>query len=133
MLTTLRIYRSSSFSFIGIEVVFVGTDKSQKISCVNFSSAVLFGDKHSLGEETTRILRLCGLSHISVVSGLDAIVDKVLDEVTDATVTDTNGNAYELLSGGSFYIAEEANKFGAIVKAIKRIVDSKLLENTIHK
>lgn len=36
----------------------------------NFSSAVLFGDKHSLGEETTRILRLCGLSHISVVSGL---------------------------------------------------------------
>ena len=56
----------------------------------NFSSAVLFGDKHSLGEETTRILRLCGLSHISVVSGLDAIVDKVLDEVTDATVTENH-------------------------------------------
>ena len=68
---------------------------------------------------------------ISVVSGLDAIVDKVLDEVTDATVTDVNGNAYELLSGGSFYIAEEANKFGAIVKAIKRIVDGNLLEMTI--
>lgn len=36
----------------------------------NFSSAVLLGDKHSLSEEMRDVLRLCGLSHISVVSGL---------------------------------------------------------------
>ena len=68
---------------------------------------------------------------ISVVSGLDAIVDKVLGEVTEATVTDANGNVYELLNGGSFYIENNANQFGAIVEAIKRIVDGGLLGKAI--
>lgn len=36
----------------------------------DFSSAVLIGDKHSLSAEVTKLLRLNGLSHISVVSGL---------------------------------------------------------------
>lgn len=36
----------------------------------DFSSAVLLGDKHALDSEFKNLLRICGLSHISVVSGL---------------------------------------------------------------
>ncbi|MBQ8001135.1 MAG: ComEC/Rec2 family competence protein [Ruminococcus sp.] len=36
----------------------------------SFASAVLLGDKHAISDEVTDLLRLCGLSHISVVSGL---------------------------------------------------------------
>ncbi len=35
-----------------------------------FSSAVLLGDKHALDNDVKNLLRICGLSHISVVSGL---------------------------------------------------------------
>lgn len=35
-----------------------------------FSSAVLLGDKHALDSNVKELLRICGLSHISVVSGL---------------------------------------------------------------
>ena len=65
---------------------------------------------------------------VKVLSGLDAIVDKALDEVADATVTDSNGNVYQLLNGGSFYIEDKENSFGAIVEALRRIIDTKLGE-----
>ena len=65
---------------------------------------------------------------VKVLSGLDAIVDKALDEVADATVTDSNGNVHQLLNGGSFYIEDKENSFGAIVEALRRIIDTKLGE-----
>jgi len=66
------------------------------------------------------------LNHlISVVAGLDAIVDKALDEVASATATDVNGEVYELLNGSTFYIENASIK--AIVEAIQRVVDGKLL------
>ncbi len=65
---------------------------------------------------------------VKVLSGLDAIVDKALDEVADATVTDSNGNVHQLLNGGSFYIEDKENSFGAIVEALRRIIDAKLGE-----
>lgn len=64
---------------------------------------------------------------INVVSGLDALVDKALDEVTEATVTDANGNVYELLNGGSFYIENSENKIEAIIEAIRRIANEDIL------
>ncbi len=64
---------------------------------------------------------------ISVVSGLDAIVDKALGEVTEATVTDVNGNVYELLNGGSFYIEDSENKVEAIIEAIRRVANDEIL------
>ncbi len=64
---------------------------------------------------------------INVISGLDAIVDKALDEVAGATATDVNGNVYELLDGSAFYIENSDNKLKAIVEAIQRVVDDKLL------
>ncbi len=36
----------------------------------DFSSAVLLGDKYALDNDVKALLRMCGLSHISVVSGL---------------------------------------------------------------
>ncbi len=40
------------------------------LDTADFSSAVLLGDKHALGSDVKNLLRICGLSHISVVSGL---------------------------------------------------------------
>ena len=64
---------------------------------------------------------------ISVIGKLDAVVDKVLGEVTEATVTDANGNVHELLNGGTFYIEKSENEVEAIVEAIRRVVDGDLL------
>lgn len=68
---------------------------------------------------------------INVVSGLDALVDKALDEVVDAKATDINGNEYELLNGASFVIADEENRFGAIVNAIRNVANNEILGASI--
>lgn len=65
---------------------------------------------------------------IKVLAGLDAIVDKALDEVSGATVTDANGKAYELLNGKAFVIDANAdNKIAALVDAVGGVLTEEIL------
>ncbi len=49
----------------------------------DFSSAVLLGDKYTIETDVKALLRICGLSHIAVVSGLHlSIISSVLMRIT---------------------------------------------------
>ena len=59
---------------------------------------------------------------IKVAASLDGVADKVLKEVTNATVTDYVGNTKPLLSGNDFYI--DGASFVDIVNAVDRVLNN---------
>ena len=63
---------------------------------------------------------------INVACGLDTAVNKVLTEVESATVTDVNGEAYNVLNGKIFDVLGEAN-LANLVEAVKGVLDDKVL------
>ncbi len=58
---------------------------------------------------------------IEIACSLDAVADKALKEVTNATVTDYVGNTRPLLSGEAFYV-EDASIVG-LVEAVDRVLN----------
>lgn len=59
---------------------------------------------------------------IKVAASLDGVADKVLKEVTNATVTDYVGNTKPLLSGNDFYI--DGASIVDIVNAVDRVLNN---------
>ncbi len=64
---------------------------------------------------------------IKVAAKLGVAVDKVLDEVTEAKVTDVNGEALDIFNGSSFYLEPDDNEIGDLVSAIAMMLSDAVM------